>query len=260
MDGTTGMALANVSMGVFAPNQETTGSGAGTEGANVGVVMTLAVARSGAVTADCSGQQMVSCQAARLMVSESTAPLDRGPANRRCYPAIRPAAAVMSQLLTGHRCITADSNDASGLGQVVRGGDAEAYAMDPIDMEASAQLASGGPDILLAAASGVRAQKIAAGQCSWMAGCAHPLGPAEVSLIFACWAFGKPFRAINSVFLAHIAMNPSGDEDVLRVTSPRKITPAGNASIPHKWLIPVCMPSICMSLMESQLNGLKGAC
>ena len=194
-DVTTSMALSNVFMGVSAPDQYATGSGTGTEGSRLGVVMNLAVARSGAVTAECSGQQTVSCQAVRLMVPEPSAPFSRGPLSRRSHSSLAQvasiAAVMVSQMLTGQRCIAADGSDASGLGQVMRGGDAEAYAMDPIDMEASAQLASGGPDILLAAASGIRAQKIAAGQCSWMAGCAHPLGPAEVSLIFATWAFSK---------------------------------------------------------------------
>ncbi len=180
----TGMALVNVSMGVFSPTQQESGYPTST-GVGVGILMTLALGHSGALTADCSGQQVMSCHATMVVVSESPLPCGcapmRDPPNAFPTPGTPAISNVVGQMLSWH---TADSSDASGVGQVVRSGDPGAYAMDPIDLEASAQMASGGPDVLLTAAAGLRAQSgqhAAAEQCSWLAGCARLLDPVEVS-------------------------------------------------------------------------------
>ena len=175
------LALTAVTVGVFAPDKS---ASCRTAVVGVGVLMTVAVGRSGSITADCSGRQVLSCQAAvtlgsKLSLAYSKAPTQMTPAAPTSH-LTQSASRVLAEALGGY----ADHcSDASGLGHFARHGDADGYAMDPEDLEASAQLAAGGPRVLLATADGFRAspgRQAADQQQSWLAGCAEPLMATQV--------------------------------------------------------------------------------
>lgn len=177
------MALSEVTMAV---------ASMAAESSSAGIIMTLGVGLSGAVTADCSGAQILSCQATSILVSEplptSGSPVAMAvpgrppsalPYGRFAHTDSSSLAAVIPNLRG-----RAGGDDAFGLGQMVGGDDPDKYAMSPEDMEAAAQLASGGPEVLLACAAGLRAHpsgRTVHQDGSWLAGCAYPLGQVQVS-------------------------------------------------------------------------------
>ena len=180
-DGPSTMALSAVTLAIGSTADDCSRPGA---------TLTVRVARDGATTADCNGIQTLFCRASRIMASDpvkapSTANTFAG-GGIRSEPLSGRFANRASQSLVAvvpHLRGSCSGEDACGLGQMIVGEDTERYAMSPEDMEAAAQLASGGPEVLLAAAAGLRAQPSGRAMqqgSGWLAGCAYPLGPVQV--------------------------------------------------------------------------------
>ena len=180
-DGLSTMVLSAVTMAVASTADDCSRPGA---------MLTVIVGRDGAITADCNGVQTLFCHASRGLASDSVkvpSSASTLAAEGSCPEALPGGFANMaSQSLVAvvpHLRRSSCGDDASGLGQMVVGEDVERYAMSPEDTEAAAQLASGGPEVLLAAAAGLRAQPSGRAMQQgrgWLAGYAYPLGRVQV--------------------------------------------------------------------------------